>query len=326
MSKRHPNEPIEVVTVTLNPAIDQTLDIPEFAAGKVNRVRNSCARPGGKGVNVAAALSDFKVSVGVTGFLGRDNAAGFEVMFAARRIEDHFIRVPGQTRTGIKIADAALQQTTDINFPGLAPRRADLSALTRTLDRLAAPGRWFVLSGSLPPGLDAGTYARLVARLRKSGAKILLDTSGEPLRQAIEAWPDIIKPNVHELEALVGRRLTGVPSIVRAVRPLLARGIEMAAVSMGEKGACFVTPEQCVVALPPKVKVKSTVGAGDAMVAGILAARLVGASLETTARMATAFALEVLTRGQSGLSSKNAVGRWAKCVVCTQGPRLTNCP
>jgi len=319
------NNPIQAVTVNLNPAIDWTLQIPRFTAGKVNRVRSESAQASGKGVNVAAALADFRLTVAVTGFLGRDNVASFEAMFAARKIRDHFIRIPGQTRTGIKIADADRGQTTDINFPGLAPRRSDIQALTKTLGKLAAPGLWFALSGSLPPGMDPGAYARLVVLLKIHGAKTLLDTSGEPLRHAIEAKPNIIKPNIDELEALVGHKLAGVDAVVRAARSLLALGIEMVVVSMGEKGACFVTAEETIIATPPDVAVKSTVGAGDAMVAGIIAGLLQGKPLKDTARMATAFSLEVLTRGRSGLSSKAAVGKWAGQVRCAQVPRGAKC-
>ena len=317
MQQRPASKPSHAVTVTLNPAIDQTLQIPRFAAGRVNRVQRVSEHPGGKGVNVAAALSDFGVGVAVTGFLGRENAGSFEAMFADRGLKDRFIRIPGQTRTGIKITDSVGRQTTDINFPGLAPRRSDVVALTRILHGLASPGRWFVLSGSLPPGLDTRTYARLVAVLKKGGARVVLDTSGEPLRAAVQERPDIIKPNREELEALVGRKLSGTADIVRAVRPLLAMGIEVAVVSLGEQGACFVTPERSVIARPPKVEVASTVGAGDAMVAGLVVAQLKGKSLEDTARMATAFSLEVVTRGQSGLGSRAAIGRWAQRVTCT---------
>ena len=306
---------IDAVTVNLNPAIDQTLQIRGFAPDKVNRVEEASSCPGGKGVNVAVALADFGVPVAVTGFLGRDNAEGFEAMFARKRICDRFIRIPGQTRTGIKICDPERRQTTDINFPGLAPRRSDLATLRQTLKQVAAPGRWFVLSGSLPPALDSDTYAALVALLKRNGARIILDTSGEPLRRAVQAHPHIIKPNIHELESLIGERPADVGDIVEAARRLLSAGMERGVVSMGKEGACFVTQDECIVAVPPQVHVKSTVGAGDAMVAGVLAAQIAGLSLEDTARVATAFSIEVVTRGQSGLRSRASVRRWASSVV-----------
>src|SRR4051812_1333621 len=117
-----------VVTVTLNPAIDQTLTIPGFAAGRVNRVAESRSHAGGKGVNVACFLADLGVDVAATGFLGAENPGLFEAAFAAHGIADRFLRIPGSTRIGLKIVDDHAE-TTDINFPGLAPTREDLAEL-----------------------------------------------------------------------------------------------------------------------------------------------------------------------------------------------------
>jgi 1-phosphofructokinase len=143
----------EVVTLTLNPAIDQTVTIPSFAAGAVNRVERVRQDPGGKGVNVASALADAGHRVAVTGFLGRDNAVPFETLFAAKGIDDHFVRIAGQTRVGIKIVDPLQQQTTDLNFPGQAPTAADCAELVARLAALDTP--WVVMAGSVPPGVYA---------------------------------------------------------------------------------------------------------------------------------------------------------------------------
>ena len=295
----------EVVTVTLNPAIDQTVTIPNFVAGKVNRVEHARADPGGKGVNVASILADVGHSVAVTGFLGRDNVAPFEELFERKRIVDRFVRIAGQTRVGIKVSDPLLQQTTDINFPGQAPLPADVESLIHTLDVLDAA--WFVLSGSIPPGVDASIYRTLAAALKRRGRHVLLDTSGEPLRQALDVAVDVIKPNVHELEVLVGHALPDEEAIVTAVQPLLEQGIRLVAVSMGSDGACFVEDAVIAIARPPRVEVKSTVGAGDAMVAGIVSAQLRGVTLGVCAQLATAFSLDAITHLGSGLSSTSAV-------------------
>ena len=295
----------EVVTVTLNPAIDQTVTIPNFAAGKVNRVEHARADPGGKGVNVASILADVGHSVAVTGFLGRDNVAPFEELFDRKRIVDRFVRIAGQTRVGIKVSDPILHQTTDINFPGQAPLPADVESLLNTLETLDA--EWFVLSGSIPPGVDANIYRTLAEALNERGRRVLLDTSGEGLRQALDVAVDAIKPNVHELEALVGRALPDEGAIVSAVQPLLAQGIRLIAVSMGSDGACFVEDSAIAIARPPQIEVKSTVGAGDAMVAGIVSGRLRGITLAECAQLATAFSMDAITHLGSGLSSSSAV-------------------
>jgi 1-phosphofructokinase len=296
---------IEVVTVTLNPAIDQTVTIPNFAAGKVNRVQHSQSDPGGKGVNVASFLVDYGHAVAVTGFLGRENLGLFEVFFAQKRIEDDFVRIAGQTRVGIKIADPVQNQTTDINFPGQAPTPADIDALFQRLEAL--DGEWFVLAGSIPPGVDSTIYRDLVTALKARGRNVVLDTSGDGLRYALEAVPQIVKPNIHELEEILGAPLTTQAAMIEAVRTLLARGIQLVVVSMGSEGACFVTEQAMVTARPPRVEVKSTVGAGDAMVAGIVAGQLRQVPLATCARLATAFSLDAISHIGSGLSSQAAI-------------------
>ncbi len=304
MSTRSLSSSVDVVTVTLNPAIDQTVTIPNFAAGKVNRVAHYQSDAGGKGVNVASFLTDYGHAVAVTGFLGRENVGIFEALFTQKQIMDRFVRIAGQTRVGIKIADPVQNQTTDINFPGQAPTPADVEALFQQLATLHA--EWVVLAGSIPPGIDATIYRDLVTTLKAQGHKVVLDTSGDALRHALDAVPHIIKPNIHELEALVGEPLTTQAAITQAVQTLLERGIQLVAVSMGEAGASFVTKQARVTARPPRVEVKSTVGAGDAMVAGIVAAQLHNASLGTCARLATAFSLDAITHIGSGLSSRAA--------------------
>lgn len=304
-SETIPRRRVDVVTVTLNPAIDRTVTIANFAAGKVNRVEQMQSDPGGKGVNVAVALADYGTSVAVTGFLGRANAVTFEELFARKLIDDHFVRIAGQTRVGIKISDPVLHQTTDINFPGQAPTPADLETLFQRLTTLDSD--WFVLAGSLPPAVDMAIYRDLVTALKAQGRTVVLDTSGDALQHAVEAVPHIIKPNIHELESLVGTPLSTRAAIVAAARTLLARGMRLVVVSMGREGACFVSEAAVVIARPPEIEVKSTVGAGDAMVAGIVAAHLRNLPLSECARLATAFSLDVITHIGSGLSSPETI-------------------
>src|SRR5512139_939031 len=127
-----------VVTVTINPAIDQTIAIPNFTAGAVNRVQSSQLDPGGKGINVASFLSDYGQPATVTGFLGADNDEIFRRFFARKGIDDRCVRVAGQTRLAVKVVDEARQQTTDINFPGQAPDPADVERLFGILGELAS--------------------------------------------------------------------------------------------------------------------------------------------------------------------------------------------
>lgn len=283
----------DVVTITLNPAIDRTVTIPHFTAGIVNRVETVRSNPGGKGVNVAAALAEYGYRVAVTGFLGRENTASFEALFQKKSIKDHFIRIAGQTRVGIKISDPEQHQTTDINFPGPAPEAADLTKLAEQIADLDAS--WFVLAGSLPTGVEPTIYHDLILRLKERGKHVALDASGLSLPLALKAKPSLFKPNIHELSELLDRPLDSETAIIQAARTLITGGIDQVVVSMGEKGACFVTAHEVVIARPPPVEVLSTVGAGDAMVAGIISAHLQGLPLDQCARHSTAFSVHALT-------------------------------
>lgn len=298
----------DVVTVTFHPAIDRTITIPRFTVGAVNRVEDDRSSAGGKGVNVASALADHGYRVAVTGFLGREGSSSFDALCARKAIADDFVRIAGKTRTGIKIVDPALHQTTDINFMGPAPAEDDLRVLHEKLGGLDA--LCFVVAGSLPPGVDPAAFGAMVGALKQRDRKVIVDTSGEPLRHALMALPDVVKPNIHELEALLGASLADEAAVIAAARELVARGVRMVVVSMGGRGACFVTADGAVTARPPEVEVQSTVGAGDAMVAGLVVGELRGLSLVERARLATAFSVDLLTRSPDVAGSADEVEAW----------------
>lgn len=308
----------KVVTITLNPAIDQTIVIPNFAAGTVNRVQSARLDAGGKGVNVASFLADFGQPAVATGFLGADNDDIFRRLFDAKGIADRCVRIAGQTRIGVKVADPAQHQTTDINFPGQAPGQADIERLFAILRELAAAHEWFVLSGSIPAGVSAGIYADMVGAL--AGKKVVLDTSGEGLRRAVAAGPWLIKPNVDELSELLGQRLETHAAIIAAARGLMQRhAIASVVVSMGKEGALFIERHEALWAIPPAVEVKSTVGAGDALVAGIVAGKLRGLPLTECARLATAFSVTAIGQVAHGLPSAAEVQAAREQVVIRRG-------
>lgn len=285
-----------ITTITLNPAVDQTASIPNFRAGAVNRVAWEQSDPGGKGVNVASFLTDFGYSVTVSGFLGQGNADLFQRFFKQRNITDQFISIPGHTRVNIKIIDDVHNQVTDVNFPGQSPSAAAIAALHQKIDDLTLSQDWFILSGSLPAGIPTDIYAVLTKRLQTQGKSVILDASGESLRQALTAAPFAIKPNIDELEELLGRSLPSEAAVVQAARELLNQDIRCVVVSMGAKGAIFVEADCAIWARPPHVDVVSTVGAGDAMVSGLVVGKLRGLSLPDCARLATACSMGALSQ------------------------------
>ena len=278
--------------VALNPAIDQTVTLDRLVPGEVLRAGSTRLDPGGKAVNVASCLADWGLRVVITGLLGRDNAAGFEQLFAAKGIADRMIRVAGATRTNIKLIEAD-GRTTDVNLPGFAATAQDVRAVAGQL-RGPVPGDLVVLSGSQPPGLGDEVTADLCADLTGQGARVILDASGAPLARALArptgALPFAIKPNRAELQAALGRELSDMAALIAAGAALVDRGIALVVVSMGAEGALFMDARDRLIARPPTLRRGSSVGAGDAMVAGIAAGLVAGLGLEDLARLATAFA------------------------------------
>ncbi len=306
---------MRVATVTLNPAIDQTVSVNNFRPNIVNYAHDMQFDAGGKGINVASFLTDFGLQTVVTGFLGQENTSIFEHFFARKRIDDRFVRIPGLTRTGVKIVDEVNQQTTDINMPGLIPPPEALYTLRKTIEELATTCDWFALSGSLPPQVPATIYADLITVLRGYGKRVALDTSKDALRAAIQAGPTIVKPNIDELRQLTGEALTDDVAISQAARQLLVGGIQLVVISMGERGALFVDAASTLLATPPPMVIKSTVGAGDAMVAGLIAGQGQGLSLADSARLATAFSLGAITSAGHNLPSSEVVQTYARQVT-----------
>ncbi|WCE03630.1 1-phosphofructokinase [Pseudoxanthomonas sp. JBR18] len=302
-----------VLTVTLNPAIDQTVRLTTLEPGHVHRAGRSREDAGGKGINVAACLADWGVPTTALGVIGVDNEAVFRGLFELRGIADACLRVPGQTRTNVKLVERD-GRTTDINLPGLCLDEGVLDAVAQRLATLLRPQMPVVLSGSLPAGLPPTAWALLLAQVQAAGARVLLDSSGPALVAALEGdtVPFAVKPNRHELEAWTGRTLADRDAVLDAGRALLARGVSLVAVSMGSDGALFLDRSGALLARPPRLADGSTVGAGDAMVAGIAAALLEPSfDLAGCARLATAFSMSRLHSGDARRLDPAQVRAWA---------------
>lgn len=278
-----------IYTVTLNPALDKTVEAPGFALDAVNRISAARTDPGGKGINVSKGIARLggrcvtaALLAGPTGrtLAARLEAMGMDTLFA--------FGGEGETRTNLKVVDPVGHTTTDINEPGPAVRPEVLEGLLDELTGRLRPGDLVVLAGSLPPGAPADTYRTWTDACRRAGAKVFLDADREPLAAGIGAGPCLVKPNEHELSALVGRTLTGVGELRQAACALLEAGVEKVVVSMGSRGALYVTREGAILADGLPVKVGSTVGAGDSVVAALAWAEEQGLSLEEAAVLSTA--------------------------------------
>ena len=292
----------KILTITLNPALDLTVRVPHLEPGEVNRSQALLSHAAGKGLNVAQVLADLGHSLTVSGFLGEDNQQAFNALFARRGFADAFIRVPGETRSNIKLAEDD-GRVTDINGPG--PHVNDLAqhALLDKLDHIAASHDAVVVAGSLPRGVSAQWLRELVLRLKALGCKVILDTSGEALKEGLRAGPWLVKPNAEELSEALGHPVSSVASQVAAATELQALGISHVVISHGADGVnWFSRGTQPLQALPPKVRVASTVGAGDSLLAGMVHGLISGHSPEQTLRSATAIAAMAVTQIGFGIS------------------------
>lgn len=286
-----------VLTVTLNPALDLTVRLPSLRLGEVNRSDSLQVHAAGKGLNVAQVLADLGHQLTVTGFLGEGNPQAFEQLFAARGFADEFVRVAGDTRSNLKLAEAD-GRVTDINGPGLAVSEAQRDELLARLERLVPDHDLVVVAGSLPRGIEVQWFVELLQRLKRLGARVALDTSGAALREGLAATPWLIKPNEEELGEARGVALDDSSAIAAEARRLQAEGIAHVVVSQGSHGVSWFSPSAALHANPPRVRVVSTVGAGDSLLAGMLHGLLEGWPAERTLIHATAIAAQAV--GQVG--------------------------
>ncbi len=277
-----------IYTVTLNPALDKTAVMPDLAPGQVNRLQSVRTDAGGKGINVSKCLKA----------LGEDSLAVLLVAGQAGRqlialLEEEGVAVlpvwtEGETRTNLKLIDPVQKQNTDINEPGpqVAPQ-----VLQQLLDQLlerVTPGDVIVLSGSLPAGAPEDTYGVWVKALSQKGAKVFLDADAAPMARGMEALPYLIKPNETELSRVLGRELNTAAALAEAGKQLQAGGIAKVVISMGGDGALFLLKNGIYQASSLSVPVKSTVGAGDSVVAAMAFAESRDLPEEQTVRLAMA--------------------------------------
>ena len=307
-----------IVTVTLSPAVDKTLIVPGFAAGKTNRGEIERLDPGGKGINVAKALQQIGCRVMALGFVAGMNGRFIRRALEALKIEADFIDVEGETRVNLKIMDPESGTETEINEPNFPVGPQPLERLKEKLRTCASMAKVVVFSGSLPPGAPQETYAALITIARRQGARTILDTSGAALGRGIEARPDVVKPNRAEAEELLGRSLGSQADLARAVRELLDMGPSTAVISLGAEGLVAGRRGRIILAAPPSIQARSSVGAGDALVAALACAMVEDLEFEAAVRLATAMGAATAAAGGSSVADMNAVRALLPAVALTR--------
>jgi 1-phosphofructokinase len=258
-----------IVTLTLNPSLDRTVDVDALDRGAVIRTSEPVLEPGGKGVNVTRALSANGVaSLAIVAVAGPEGAE-LSRLLERDGILCRFVPVSGRTRSNLTVCEPD-GTVTKLNEPGSALADADLAAITTAVRTSVRDGDWLVVSGSTPPQLTADQVSALLAEATATGAHLVIDSSGDALSAALTVKPRVVKPNRDELAELVGRELGSVSAVVAAAEEVRARGVEFVLVSLGAEGAVLVGPDGMLVGESHVDKPRSTVGAGDSFLAGFL--------------------------------------------------------
>lgn len=252
------------------------------------RVREIRRFPGGKGINVSRAVKElggetvaFSVAGGCGGYMLKSLMADQGIFFQA-------IEAPQETRINVIVTDRSDRTQTRMSAEGPRMELKEADEFFKKILSCVPLPEWWVLGGSLPPGVPNDFYTRLITLLQKQGAKCVLDADDEPLRLGIQSKPYLIKPNEYEMERLAGRQLASEASLVEAAMEIVEDGIKMVVVTLGKKGALVVTRERIYQATSPQIEVKSKVGAGDSFLAGFVTGLSRNYSLEETLRFAMA--------------------------------------
>ena len=281
-----------IVTVTLNPAIDQTIEIDALVAGDTNRVAAIRWDVGGKGINVARVLKELGYEPLACGFAPGDLGRMIEDSLLDAGIGCEFSFVPGETRTNITILDRTSHVHTVLAAAGPRVTEHAITQLRSSITRRLRPRieSWLVLAGSIPPGAGAGLYVDLLGIAADRRAKTALDAEGDVVAEVLAAGaaPNLLKLNGHEAGRLLGIEIDGADAALDAARRLRSWGVEQVVITRGAEGCVASTPEGDFRAPAPSVEVNSAVGAGDAFLAGLLFSLVRDRSWSEALRTATA--------------------------------------
>ena len=269
-----------IYTVTLNPAVDRELTVPALEFDSVLRASESRVDFGGKGFNVSRLLKGMSATSTAVGFLGGNAGKLLQKGLQGLGIGTDFVWVSEETRTNVSIVTQAHDHYIKANEKGPLVSEAKQKELLDKIDALAKPGDWWVLAGSLPPGIANDYYARIVKLLSQHDARAILDTSGESLQLGCAEKPYLVKPNTEEAHALTGLPMDTPAEIAAASEQICKMGAQNVVVSMGKAGALLHTSEETWLTHTPKIQEKNPIGAGDSMVGGLVWALTQGIELK----------------------------------------------
>lgn len=279
-----------ITSVSLNPSIDRTLGVENFTTGGLNRVLSQTDVAAGKGVNVALAAAALGSDSECIGFMYKEGGALFEKRLHEGGVHSDFMWCEGAVRVNVKVFDQTRGEITELNSSGTPVTAEQLTEMTRLVQAHARKSDYLILSGSLPPACPVDYYRTLAEAAEGENCRVLLDADGDRLRAGIKAKPFLIKPNRYELELLTGKTLDSIDLLLEAAQDCIREGVGAVAVSMGGEGALITDGKSAFRTLGLKVEVKSTVAAGDSMIAGMAVGLSRGYPLEEAFRLGVAAA------------------------------------
>lgn len=288
-----------ITALCLNPCIDRTVEIERFTYGGMNRIIEAREDGSGKGVNVAIACRQIGLAAACIGLMG-DKAGSVTGRLERAGCPQEYLPAAGPVRVNLKVLDRQAGVITEINEPGVPVAPGQEEALIGLSVRWARRSEYLILTGSIPPACPTDLYARIIeaVRLDGGGCRCVLDAEGEKLALGIAARPYMIKPNRYELELLCGRELPDIGDVDEEARALVGQGVSIVAVSLGGDGAYVTDGDRAYWSPALDVPVRSTVGAGDSMVAGYLRAFGMGLPLaDTFVHAVAAASASVMTEG-----------------------------
>lgn len=258
-----------IITVTLNPSVDRTLEIPSLKYARVTRAKDTHLDPGGKGVNVSRALHANGVASLPVLPSGGEEGEQLVRLLLDEGVTPATVDIPGHTRSNISLVEPD-GTVTKINEPGPQLSAEDLAAIGRTVTMYLGDDDWVVVSGRVPPGVSSTDFSYLCQQFRNAGARLAVDTSGPELRACLDNGVSLIKPNRRELSELVGEPLSTTEAVVNAAVVARDWGADTVLASLGSDGAVLVNHHGTFIGTTPVIDTVSSVGAGDAMLAGFL--------------------------------------------------------
>jgi len=303
-----------VAILALNPSVDVSYEVPRLLANQKAHATSTRYDPGGNGINVARALKKLGLCAHIYGFVAGESGEFLLHLVRKQLGDDHFFRILGETRINSTVLQNEPRRQYEVSAPG--PAVPDKSLERVCEDFLSACGDGYgVLTGSVQPDISASIYADMARRIRSQGGYPVVDAHDELLRQAISARPFLIKPNRYELEMLIAKRLTRLTDVAREARHLQGTGIDNVCVSLGAEGALLANHQGCLHAKAPQLPVRSTVGAGDSMLAGLLMAFVKNKGAKEALRLGIACGSATATHPGTELFSTDEVRQWSSQIT-----------